>query len=54
MSAAVAAGASELSILKQTGTGRRFCRHRSVLMVRRRYIQDGSLFRENSAAGLGL
>jgi hypothetical protein len=27
--------------------------HRSVLMVRR-YIRDGSLFRENAAAAVGL
>ena len=40
------AGASERSIMKQTG-------HRSVQMVRR-YIRDGSLFRENSAGKLGL
>jgi site-specific recombinase XerD len=39
-------GASERSIMNQTG-------HRSVQMVRR-YIRDGSLFRENSAAKLGL
>lgn len=45
MSAAIA-GASERSIMNQTG-------HRSVQMVRR-YIRDGSLFRENSAGKLGL
>jgi integrase len=39
-------GASERSIMNQTG-------HRSVQMVRR-YIRDGSLFRENSAGKLGL
>jgi integrase len=39
-------GASERSIMSQTG-------HRSVQMVRR-YIRDGSLFRENSAGKLGL
>jgi integrase len=39
-------GASERSIMAQTG-------HRSVQMVRR-YIRDGSLFRENSAGKLGL
>jgi integrase len=39
-------GASECSIMAQTG-------HRSVQMVRR-YIRDGSLFRENSAGKLGL
>ena len=44
--AAAIAGASEKSIMDQTG-------HRSVLMVRR-YIRDGSLFRDNSAARLGL
>jgi site-specific recombinase XerD len=43
---AAAAGASERSIMNQTG-------HRSEKMVRR-YIKDGSLFRENAAAGLGL
>jgi len=44
--AAAIAGASERSILKQTG-------HRSVQMVRR-YIRDGSLFRESSAGKMGL
>ena len=44
--AAAVAGASERSIMAQTG-------HRSVMMVRR-YIRDGSLFRENSAGKLGL
>ena len=39
---AAVAGASERSIMAQTG-------HRSVNMVRR-YIRDGSLFRENAAA----
>ena len=43
---AAMAGASERSIMQQTG-------HRSVAMVRR-YIREGSLFRENSAAKLGL
>jgi integrase len=43
---AAMAGASERSIMKQTG-------HRSVQMVRR-YIRDGNLFRENSAGKLGL
>ena len=43
---AAIAGASERSIMEQTG-------HRSVQMVRR-YIRDGSLFRENSAGKLGL
>jgi site-specific recombinase XerD len=44
--AAAMAGASERSIMRQTG-------HRSVQMVRR-YIRNGTLFRENSAATLGL
>jgi len=44
--AAAIAGASEWSIMNQTG-------HRSIQMVRR-YILDGSLFRENSAGKLGL
>jgi site-specific recombinase XerD len=39
-------GASERAIMNQTG-------HRSVQMVRR-YIREGSLFRENSAGKLGL
>jgi integrase len=43
---AAIAGASERSIMNQTG-------HRSVQMVRK-YIRDGSLFRENSAGKLGL
>jgi site-specific recombinase XerD len=43
---AAIAGAAERSIMNQTG-------HRSVQMVRR-YIRDGSLFRENSAGKLGL
>jgi len=43
---AAMAGASERSIMKQTG-------HRSVQMVRR-YIREGSLFRESSAGKLGL
>ena len=43
---AAIAGASERSIMKQTG-------HRSAQMVRR-YIRDGNLFRENSAGRLGL
>ena len=45
-SAAAAAGASERSIMAQTG-------HRSLPMVRR-YIREGSLFRDNAAAQLGL
>ena len=44
--AAAIGGASERSIMKQTG-------HRSTAMVRR-YIRDGSLFRENAAAKVGL
>jgi integrase len=44
--AAAIAGASERSIMNQTG-------HRSVQMVRR-YIRDGNLFWENSAGKLGL
>lgn len=44
--AAAVAGASERSIMQQTG-------HRSVQMVRR-YIREGNLFRENSAGKLGL
>ncbi|HWQ55914.1 MAG TPA: tyrosine-type recombinase/integrase [Bryobacteraceae bacterium] len=43
---AAAAGVSERIIMKQTG-------HRSVNMVRR-YIRDGSLFRENAAGQVGL
>ena len=44
--AAAQAGVSERAIMQQTG-------HTSVTMVRR-YIRDGSLFRENAAAGVGL
>lgn len=44
--AAAAAGVSERAIMAQTG-------HRSLSMVRR-YIRDGSLFRENAAAEVGL
>lgn len=43
---AAAAGASERSIMNQTG-------HKSLPMVRR-YIREGSLFRENAATKLGL
>ncbi len=43
---AAMAGASERAIMAQTG-------HKSVNMVRR-YIRDGSLFRENAAASVGL
>ncbi len=41
-----ATGASERSIMDQTG-------HRSVNMVRR-YIREGSLFRDNAATKVGL
>jgi integrase len=44
--AAAIAGASERSIMNQTG-------HRSTAMVRR-YIREGNLWRENSAGKLGL
>ena len=44
--AAAIAGASERSIMNQTG-------HQSSKMVRR-YIRDGNLFRDNAAAKLGL
>jgi integrase len=43
---AATAGASERSTMNQTG-------HRSVAIVRR-YIRDASLFRENTAAQVGL
>jgi integrase len=43
---AAAAGKSERAIMHQTG-------HRNVAMVRR-YIREGSLFRENAADGIGL
>ncbi len=43
---AAAAGASERTIMNQTG-------HRSLAMVRR-YIRDGELFRDNAAAVVGL
>jgi len=43
---AAMAGVEERVIMKQTG-------HRSVNMVRK-YIRDGSLFRENAAAKIGL
>ena len=43
---AAIAGASERSIMNHTG-------HRSSTMVRR-YIRDGSIFRENAAAKVGL
>lgn len=42
--AAAAAGKSELAIMRTTG-------HRSERMVRR-YVREGSLFRDNAAAGL--
>ena len=44
--AAALAGVEERDIMRQTG-------HRSSAMLRR-YIRDGSLFRSNSAAALGL
>jgi integrase len=44
--AAAVAGASERSIMAQTG-------HRSTAMVRA-YIRDNNLFRENAAACVGL
>lgn len=44
--AAAAAGASERAIMAQTG-------HRSVTTLRR-YIREGTLFRENAAAQVGL
>ena len=44
--AAAMAGASERSIQNQTG-------HKSVLTLRR-YIRDGSLFKENAAGKVGL
>lgn len=43
---AAAAGVSERAIMNQTG-------HKSLNMVRR-YIREGSLFRENAAASVGL
>ena len=43
---AAIAGASERSIQEQSG-------HRSLLVLRR-YIRDGSLFRENAAGKVGL
>ena len=39
-------GANEISIMQQTG-------HRSLATVRK-YIREGSLFRDNPAAKLGL
>ena len=44
--AAARAGAEERDIMRQTG-------HRSTVMIRR-YIRDGSLFRSNAAAMVGL
>ena len=44
--AAAAAGVSERAIVNQTG-------HKSVT-VARRYIREGSLFRENAAGQVGL
>lgn len=46
VTAAAAAGVPERDIMAQTG-------HRSVLVLRR-YIRDGSLFRDNPAASVGL
>jgi hypothetical protein len=46
VTSAAIAGASERSFMNQAG-------HRGVQMVRR-YIRDGSLFRENSAGKVGL
>ena len=43
---AAIAGANERAIMNQTG-------HKSAAMVRR-YIRDGSLFRENAAVRVGL
>lgn len=43
---AAAAGVSERAIMDQTG-------HRSTTMVRK-YIHEGSLFRENAAGKVGL
>ena len=43
---AAAAGISERAIMNQTG-------HRSLTIVRR-YIREGSVFRDNAADGLGL
>jgi integrase len=44
--AAAQGGADERTIMAQTG-------HKSLLMVRR-YIREGNLFRDNAAAYLGL
>ncbi len=44
--AAAAGGATERDIMQQT-------RHRTIEMVRR-YIREGSLFRENASAAVGL
>ena len=46
IASAAIAGASEAAIMRQT-------RHRSLTTVRRK-IRDGSLFRKNAAAVLGL
>jgi len=43
---AAAAGASERTIAQQTG-------HKSMVILRR-YIRDGNLFRDNAAAVVGL
>ena len=46
VTSAAGAGVSERAIMEQTG-------HRSLPTLRR-YIRDGSLFRENAAAAVGL
>ena len=46
VTAAVMAGVSERVIMQQTG-------HKNTAMLRR-YIREGSLFRENAAAAVGL
>jgi site-specific recombinase XerD len=46
VTSAAAAGKSERAIMSQTG-------HRSLATIRR-YIREGSLFRENAATGIGL
>ncbi len=46
VTSAAAAGVPERAIMAQTG-------HKSLVTLRR-YIRDGSLFRENAAAGVGL
>jgi integrase len=46
VTAAAMAGVSERAIMQQTG-------HKNTAMLRR-YIREGSLFRENAAAAVGL